>query len=117
MNNNTSDFIYEDISSSSTAYKYKNKLKKIPKAIDKYGDGAFTKIDKVIKIISFIVAISIVLVFAVIAVALFLIDKVFTLLAIGVLIIGIVLALISLFLIYGLGHIITQNNEILKRLY
>ena len=116
MNKNTSDFIYEDISSSSKGYKYKSKLKQIPKSLDKYGDGALTKIDKVIKIISFVVAISIALVFALIAIALLLIDKVFLLLAIGVLIIGIALALIALFLIYGLGHIITQNNEILKRL-
>ena len=116
MNNNSNDFIYEDISSSSKGFKYKDNLKKIPQALDKYGDGAFDKLDKIIKIISFVSAIGIFLFFLVIATALILIDKFFLLIAIGILILGIVLALMSLFIIYGFGHMISQNNEILKKL-
>ena len=111
------EVVFEDISSSSPADKRKKKIKKAVKAVDNYGDGAARNIDKVIKAISFIVAIGIFLLFAAIAAVLYLLDPMFTIVAIGVLVFGVVFSLIFLFLIYGLGHIITQNKEILKRLY
>lgn len=116
-NNAENEVVFEDISSSSPADKRKKQLKKVVKAVDNYGDGAARNIDKVIKAISFIVAIGVFLVFAAIAAVLYLLDPMFTIVAIGVLVLGVVFALIFLFLIYGLGHIITQNKEILKRLY
>lgn len=116
-NNAENEVVFEDISSSSPADKRKKQLKKAVKAVDNYGDGAARNIDKVIKAISFIVAIGVFLVFAAIAAVLYLLDPMFTIVAIGVLVLGVVFALIFLFLIYGLGHIITQNKEILKRLY
>ena len=60
-------------------------------------------------------AIAILLLFIAAAVILYVLDKMFMILSAVILAIGIVIALISLFLIYGLGHIITQNNEILKK--
>ena len=116
-NNTENDFVFEDISSSSPADKRKRQLKKAVKAVDNYGEGAARNIDKVIKAISFVVAIGVFLLFAAVAVVLYLLDSLFTVVAIGVLVLGIVISLIILFLIYGLGHIITQNKEILKRLY
>ena len=116
-NNAENEVVFEDISSSSPADKRKKQLKKVVKSVDNYGDGAARNIDKVIKAISFIVAIGVFLVFAAIAAVLYLLDPMFTIVAIGVLVLGVVFALIFLFLIYGLGHIITQNKEILKRLY
>lgn len=101
------EFVFEDIRSSSP----QNKT-----ITDKYVGKAVTNIDKTIKVISFIVAISVFLLFAAVAAVLILLDKVFIIVAVGVAIIGIVLAIILLFLIYGLGQIITQNNEILKRI-
>ncbi len=83
---------------------------------EKYADKAITNIDKTIKAISFIVAIGIFLVFAAVAAVLIFLDKIFIIVAVGVAVIGIVLAIISLFIIYGIGHIITQNNDILRRL-
>lgn len=100
---------FEDISSSTSVKKRKSASKE-------YGEGAFKNIDKVIKVISFLVSISTFLVSAVIAVVLALYDSVFLIISIGLLIFGILMALLLLFLIYGLGHIITQNKEILKRL-
>jgi len=115
MNNTQNDFVFEDISSSTPADKCKKQIEKAVRVVDNYGDTAVNNIDKVIKAISFIVAIGIFLVFAAIAVVLYLLDKMFTLVAIGVLVLGIVMALIMLFIIYGIGHIITQNNALLKR--
>lgn len=117
ISNQENEFVFEDISSSTPVYKYKEKVEKAVKAVDDYGEGAFKHIDKIIKVISFIVAIGIFLLFAAGAVVLYMLDKVFMLVAVGVLILGVVFSLISLFLIYAIGHIITQNKELLKRKY
>ncbi len=47
---------------------------------------------------------------------LIMLDKIFAIVAVAVFILGIILSVISLFLIYAIGHLISQNNEILKRL-
>ena len=109
MNNTENEIIYEDISSSSKGIKKES-------FIEEYAESAFKNLDKVVKTISFLISISTFLIFAVIAVVLYMFDSVFLILSIGLLIFGILLSLILLFLIYALGHIITQNNEILKRL-
>lgn len=112
MNNATEkDFIFEDISSTSPSFK-----KEIAAATREYGNGAFRHIDKIIKVISFIVAIAILLMFFAIAAVLVMLDQSFKVIAIGVVVLGVILSLISLFLIYGIGHIITQNKQILRRL-
>lgn len=100
---------FEDISSSSPKDKRKSASKE-------YGEGAFKNIDKVIKVISFLVSISTFLVSALIAVVLALYDSVFMIVSIGLLVFGILASLFLLFMIYAIGHIITQNKEILKRL-
>ena len=115
--NQENEFVFEDISSSTTVDKYKKKVEKAVKVVDDYGEGAFKHIDKVIKVIAFIVAIGIFLFFGAGAAVLYMLDKVFMLVSIGVLIAGLVFALIALFIIYGIGHIITQNKQILKRRY
>jgi len=102
------EVVFEDIASYST---------KAKKSFSKeYAEGSFKNIDKVIKVIAFIVSICVFLVFAAIAAILILLDKMFLAVAVGVLVIGIVISLIFLYLIYGTGHIISQNKEILKRL-
>ena len=110
-NNNDTKFVFEDISSSSS--KGKNNLIKASK---EYGDGAMKHIDKVIKAISFIVAIIIAAVFFAIAALLIMLDNSFRVIALAVIVVGIILSLICLFLIYGIGHIITQNKQILRHL-
>ena len=112
MADNKEEFIFEDISSS-TIPKTKSSLKAVT---ENYGNGVFKHLDKIIKAISFIVAIGILLIFAAIAVVLVMLDKIFAVVSVAVFIVGIILALISLFLIYAIGHLISQNNEIMKRL-
>ena len=73
-------------------------------------------IDKIVKAIAFIVAIAIIVLTLGVAAVLIILDDIFTIVAIGVVICGTILALIFLFLIYALGHIITQNKKILRKL-
>ena len=53
---------------------------------------------------------------AAVAAVLVMLDKIFAVVAVAVLIVGIILSLVVLFLIYAVGHLISQNNEIIKRL-
>ena len=81
-----------------------------------YGNGVFKHLDKIIKAISFIVAIAVLLLFAAVGIVLVMLDKIFAVVAVAVFIVGIILSVISLFLIYAIGHLISQNNEIIKKL-
>ena len=105
--------LYEDISSSSQPIPQK---KTVIDYADNYGNFIFKNISKIIKGIAFAVAAAIIIVFAVIAFLLIKLDSFFVVVAIGLGIVGIILAAICLFLIYGLGHIISQNDEILRRM-
>lgn len=110
--NANSEFEFEDISSSTSK-------KKTAVTNDEMGDfaqRAFSNMDKVLKVIAFIVAIGIFIVFTAIAAVVAYLDKSFILISIGIIAVGAVLALISLFFIYGIGQVISQNNEIIKHL-
>lgn len=112
MADNNEDYMFEDISSSSLP-KTKSSLKAVSQ---NYGNGVFKHLDKIIKAISFIVSLGILLMFAAVAAVLVMLDKIFAVVAVAVFIVGIILSLIVLFLIYAVGHLISQNNEIIKRL-
>ena len=112
MADNNEDFMFEDISSSSLP-KTKSSLKAVSQ---NYGNGVFKHLDKIIKAISFIVSLGILLMFAAVAAVLVMLDKIFAVVAVVVFIVGIILSLMVLFLIYAVGHLISQNNEIIKRL-
>ena len=113
MGNDTEkETVYKDISSSTN----NNSIKKAGKAVKAYEDGALKHIDKVIKAISFIVAIGIFIVFTAVAAIVIMLDKSFKMIALGILVFGIIFSLISLFLIFAIGHIISLNKEILRRL-
>ena len=112
MADNNEDFMFEDISSSSFP-KTKSSLKAVSQ---NYGNGVFKHLDKIIKAISFIVSLGILLMFAAVAAVLVMLDKIFAVVAVAVFIVGIILSLMVLFLIYAVGHLISQNNEIIKRL-
>ena len=105
-----SEFVFEDISSSSKS------KKGIRASSNDYANGAMRHLDKVIKAISFIVALLVAAVFFIVAAIVVTLDANFKFIALAIVIVGIILALICLFLIYGLGHIITQNKQILRRL-
>ena len=112
MADNNEDFMFEDISSTSLP-KTKSSLKAVSQ---NYGNGVFKHLDKIIKAISFIVSLGILLMFAAVAAVLVMLDKIFAVVAVVVFIVGIILSLMVLFLIYAVGHLISQNNEIIKRL-
>ena len=112
MADNNEDLMFEDISSSSLP-KTKSSLKAVSQ---NYGNGVFKHLDKIIKAISFIVSLGILLMFAAVAAVLVMLDKIFAVVAVVVFIVGIILSLMVLFLIYAVGHLISQNNEIIKRL-
>ena len=110
--NDNNDLYFEDISSS-TLPKTKSSLKSVTQ---NYGNGVFKHLDKIIKAISFIVALGVLLIFTAVAAVLIMLDKIFAIVAVAVFIAGIILSILFLFLIYAVGHLISQNNEIIKRL-
>ena len=135
MDNNYNEFQYEDISSSSkpkssmenvirktgnitkTAVKKTKKAeKKAKKVADIYGEHSFKNIDGMIKLKAFVVSIGVALLFLVAAAIVFILDKTLFFLSALILLFGFAVALISLYLIYGLGLLISQNKEILRRL-
>lgn len=126
-NNNEKQIVFEDISSNSKPSSTKNdKIEKSKIALkkasakaklfaDNYGNSAFKNIDRIIKIISFVVSSAFFLIFILASVVLFLWDKSLIFISALLLLFGAALSLIFLFLIYGLGELLAQNKEILKR--
>ena len=99
--------VFEDISSVSP-------VKKNAK-VEEFAENGIKRIDKIIKFIAVAMSIAVLVLFLALAAVVFIMDKSFYLISVLVLAVGVALALVTLFLIYGLGHIITQNNELLKR--
>lgn len=104
----------EDISSSSGSTVKRKPQKSGP--IANYGNGIFKNLGSIIKMISFFIAFAILAVSFVAAFFLFSKDSFFMAISLGILIFGIVVAAITMFIIYGIGHVICQNNEILRQL-
>ena len=82
----------------------------------KYSNGIFNSLGTLIKGISFVVAFAILIIFILVAFLMLSSDMNFMGLAICIVLVGIIVAAIFMFLIFGLGHLITQNDEILKLL-
>lgn len=107
---NENFIVFEDVESSSKPKKNKKFFG------EEYAQKTLSNLDKVLKTVSFIVAIGVFVVFVAIAAVLLFIDSIFTIVSVGLLVLGAVISLIFLFLIYAIGQIISQNNEILKKL-
>lgn len=106
-----------DISSSSTPKNIKTKKAKAENPVSSYGNALFKNLGTIVKVISFIVAMALILlVFAVAFLLLKVFDSFFTPIAIGIVIVGTIIAAFTFFIIYGIGHAICQNDEILRRL-
>lgn len=104
-------------SSPKKASSVKEALKKSKYALSRIPDFfRIQNIDKILKVVSFVVSIAILLAFILIAVVLVLLDEIFMLVAVAVLILGLIVSLINLFILYGLGHILTQNDKIITSL-
>ena len=79
-------------------------------------ETGFKSLGNIIKVISFVVAIVILLVFVLAAYILFAFKPLYLTVSIAIVVFGLLVSLITLFLIYASGHIINQNNEIISRL-
>lgn len=110
------ELTFEDILSSSEQGKSESVENSPSKKTGKRKKGTARALDKIIKAIAFLMALFVLILFAAGAFILYKMDKSFSMIALCLLIAGIALSLITLFMIYAIGHIITQNNEILKRL-
>ncbi len=120
------ELVFEDISSSSpnsvkktvkqAGETAKNTAKKAKKAADDYGEKGFKHIDKAIKRIAFLVSITFFIIFLAGAAVVFYLDNALIFVSALILVVGSVISLIFLYLIYGLGQIISMNKEILRRL-
>lgn len=125
-NKDKNEMIFEDISSSSPSSvskvikQTKETVKDVAyvtkKAADDYGEKGLKNIDKVIKVIAYIVSIAFFVLFLGVAGVVFFLDKSLIFLCALILVLGAGISLMFLYLIYGLGLIISQNKEILRRL-
>lgn len=125
-NKENKEIIFEDISSSSpasvskaikqTRETVKDAAYVAKKAADDYGEKGLKNIDKVIKVIAYIVSIAFFLLFLGVAGIVFFLDNSLIFLSTLILVLGGGISLMFLYLIYGLGQIISQNKEILRRL-
>ena len=99
----------EDISSKSKKFKLKD-------PVDIYGKLVYNRIGKIIKVIAYLVAILTVIVGLCAAFLIFKRQAALIVISFAVVLVFAVIGVIEFFIIYGLGHVIQQNNEILKRL-
>lgn len=102
----------EDISSTSASYRKKNKKN----YVDEYSKSIFKNLGNIIKGISFMIAFAIIGVSFLLAYFLFSPEPLYIAISLGIIIFGTIVGAIVMFLIYGMGQIICQNDEILRRL-
>lgn len=95
----------EDISSTSKEFREQKN------PVMNYANGIFKNLGNIIKAIAFVIAFGVIIVGFVIAALL----SSFVL-SLGVIIVFTIIAACLFFPIYGIGHIVCQNNEILKQL-
>ncbi len=99
----------QDISSTSKEFRERNAdLKTV------YKKGLFKNIGNIIKAISFIIAFGIIALSFVLAFFLFSMDVLYMAIATAIVLFGTFTALIVMFLIYGLGQLLCQNEELIK---
>ena len=125
-NNELNKMKFEDISSSSPSTVKKtvrqagefaaNTARTAKKVADNYGEKGLKNVDKVIKVIAYVVSIGFFLIFLAGAGLVYFFDNTLIFLSALILVFGTVISLIFLYLIYGLGEVIAQNKEILRRL-
>lgn len=109
VTNSQINFDFIDDTSSNT------EVKSVKKAFKNYNDNAVSHIDVLVKIVAFIVAFLTIIISMLVAFFLISLKPSFSAIAVAIIIVGTVFAAMLFFPIYGMGQIISQNNEILKR--
>lgn len=100
----------EDISSTSVEYR----AKKNP--VLAYTSGLYKNLGNVIKAISFVIAFAVIILALIVAFFLFTKTTLGVIISLAVVLFGVIVAACIFFPLFGLGHILCQNNEILKML-
>ncbi len=108
-NVNSNDFI-EDISSTSPEFRAKKNT------VMAYGNGLYKNLGNVIKVIAFVLGFGVIILSLVLAFFLFNKTSFGIALALAVIIFGTIAAACIFFPLFGLGHLLCQNEEILKML-
>ena len=98
------------------SFSSKSKNFKLKDPVDIYGKFLYKNLSKTIKFIAYVVALITLAIGIVVTVIVAKSHSGFLAIGIGLFLAFAVIAFIEFFLIYGIGHIIDQNNEILKRL-
>lgn len=109
--NITENEMEDIVSTSPQAKKAENK-----KVLNRNIKGVANGLGSIIKAISFLVAFFVLAMFFAAAYLLYTKDPLFTAISIAIIIAGVVVSTIVMFLIFAMGQIITQNNEILKKI-
>lgn len=110
MSENKNNIKMEDISSTSVEFR----AKKNP--VLAYTSGLYKNLGNVIKVISFVLAFAVIILALVVAFFLFTKNALGIVLSLAAVVFGVVVAACVFFPLFGLGHILCQNNEILKTL-
>ena len=112
MSENTKNQIpeMEDISSTSVEFR----AKKNP--VMAYSSGLYKNLGNVIKAIAFVIAFAVIIIGFVVAFFLFSKTSFSIVLSLAAIIVFTLIAACVFFPLFGLGHILCQNNEILKML-
>ncbi len=100
----------EEISSTSAEYR----AKKNP--VNAYTSGLYKNLGNVIKVISFVLGFGVIILSLIVAFFLFNKTSFGIVLSLAAIIFGTIMAACVFFPLFGLGHILCQNNEILKML-
>ena len=100
----------EDISSTSAEYR----ARKNP--VNAYTGGLYKNLGNVVKVISFVLGFGVIILSLVVAFFLFNKTSFGIVLSLAAIIFGTIMAACVFFPLFGLGHILCQNNEILKML-
>ena len=106
--NNTNNIEMEDISSTSVEYR----AKKNP--VIAYTSGLYKNLGNVIKVIAFALAFLIIIIGFVVSFLLFSKTSFSIVLSVAAILVFTLVAACVFFPLFGLGHILCQNNEILK---
>lgn len=101
----------QDISSTTREYRERN-----AGPVSTYKSGIFKNIGTIIKAISFIIAFVVIIVSFFLAFFLFSKDITYIAISLAIIIFGTAFALMLMFIIYGMGQLLCQNEELLKRL-
>lgn len=88
----------------------------VSKIATTYTDGAFKNLGNIIKFIAFFIAIILLLASIGVGALLYITKILPAVIAVGIALLGTIFAIICFFPLYGIGQIVCQNKEILRRL-